>query len=86
MSINIGNRILYESRNGEYLTGEIVNIWKNNGKDITDFIACLDPGLYILLKPNYPNWCLLDYCYLFLENSQLPISFQSPGSALVVNM
>ena len=60
MNINIGDRIIYqdEDRDGEYETGEIVDIWENN-EMITGYFATLESGLYVHIKPNSLNWCKL---------------------------
>jgi hypothetical protein len=57
MTINVGDRIIYqdEDTNGVYETGEIVDIWNNNGS-FTGYFAALDSGLYVHIKPNYQYW------------------------------
>ena len=54
MAINIGDRIIYKDAdtNGEFETGEIVDIWSNN----KGYFAALDSGLYVHIKPNYQHW------------------------------
>ena len=56
MHINIGDRIVYTDRDGAQLNGEVVDIFKNNSKEITDYFVELDSGQYVNEKPNYPNW------------------------------
>ena len=46
---------------------EIVGIWSNNSKEITDYIALTDSGKMIRVKPNYPNWCKLVGCICTLR-------------------
>ena len=67
MDINFGDRILYEDSQGQCLKGEIVDIWKNHRKEITDYISLIDSGKMIRVKPNYPNWCKLEECVCTLR-------------------
>lgn len=87
MAINIGDMIIYidEKRDGECVKGEIVDIWRNHGNEITDYFVALDSGSYTHVKPNYPNWCKLDHRFLNLEKNGLSISFISPRCALVTS-
>ena len=61
MTINIGDRIIYkdEDRDGEYETGEIVDIWRNSRDTIIGYFTVLNSGLYVHIKPNSLNWCKL---------------------------
>ncbi|UCC17091.1 MAG: hypothetical protein JSU58_00625 [Dehalococcoidales bacterium] len=61
MFINIGDRVLYQNEDSDrtYLTGEIVDIWRNRKNEITGYFAVLDSGLYVHIKPDSSNWCKL---------------------------
>jgi hypothetical protein len=58
MSFNVGDRVLYKDNiiNGEYLKGEIVDIWKNNRNKITNYFVTLDSGIYVQFTSHNPNW------------------------------
>lgn len=88
MSNNVGDLIIYadKDRNGVCIKGEIVDIWKNKRKEITDYFVVLDSGQYVTVKPNYPNWCQLDTRFIDLLRNGLSFSFLSPRCALVVNV
>ena len=87
MAINIGDTIIYvdEETKGECVKGEIVDIWRNNSSEITDYFVALDSGLYTHVKPHYPNWCKLDNRFFDLEKNGMSFSFLSPRCALVVS-
>jgi hypothetical protein len=87
MTLKIGDLIIYadKERQGECIKGEIVDIWTNNGNEITDYFVVLDSGQYITVKPHYPNWCRLDTRFLNLAKNGLSFSFLSPRCALVVD-
>ena len=55
MEIKIGDRIIYrdEDRGGVYFIGEIVDIWRNSRDRIIGYLAELNSGLYVHIKPNY---------------------------------
>ena len=87
MAVKIGDLIIYkdEHTNGECEKGEIVDIWRNHRKEITDYFVSLDSGLYVHVKPNYPNWSKVDDRFLNLERNGFSFSFLSPRCALVVS-
>ena len=87
MAAKIGDMIIYvdEEKDGECVKGEIVDIWRNRNKDITDYFVALDSGLYVHVKPNYPNWSKVDDRFLNLEKNGFSFSFLSPRCALVVS-
>ncbi len=62
MSFKVGDRVIYKDtvRNGEYLKGEIRDIWKNNSEMITGYFAELDSGEFIHIRPNYNKWSKLE--------------------------
>ncbi|OGN89170.1 MAG: hypothetical protein A2158_00275 [Chloroflexi bacterium RBG_13_46_14] len=88
MAINIGNTIIYvdEERNGECVKGKIVDIWKNNSGEITDYFVALDSGRYTNVKPHFPDWCKVDDHFLCFDNNRLSLSFLSPGYAFAANV
>lgn len=59
MEFNIGDRIRYNSENGNgsFLRGEIVDIWKNNKDAITGYFATLDSGVFVQIQPDNLRWC-----------------------------
>jgi len=61
MAINYGDRILIEGSDGECLKGAIVDIWRDNRKEITDYIVQFDSGALIRIKPN-SDLCTSDEC------------------------
>ena len=62
MVISYGDRITIKESDGEYLHGTIIDIWRNNTREITDYIVQFDSRI----KPQNPNWCKSDdYSYLF---------------------
>ena len=63
MDIQIGDKILYKDED----KGSIVDIWRNNRKEITDYLVDLDSGTFINIKPNYTNWCKLEECFYTLR-------------------
>ena len=87
MAVKIGDLIIYknEDKNGECEKGEIVDIWKNRHNEITDYFVALDSGLYVHVKPNYPNWSKVDDRFLNLEKNGFSFSFLSPSCALVLS-
>ena len=88
MSNNVGDLIIYadKDKNGACIKGEIVDIWKNNSKEITDYFVVLDSGRYVTVKPNYPDWCQLDTRFIDLLRNGLSFSILSPRCALVVTV
>jgi len=58
--MNFGDWILFEDRDGLWVKGEVVDIWKNSRHEITDYIVLLNTGRTVRIKPNYPNWCKLE--------------------------
>ena len=87
MAINIGDMIIYADKetDGKCVKGEIVDIWRNGSRDITDYFVALDSGLYTHVKPNYPNWSKVDNRFLDLEKKGFSFSFLSPRCALVLS-
>lgn len=79
MAINIGDNIIcvFNQKDERCLKGEIIDIWKNHGGEITDYFVELDTGLYTNVKPNYPNWCKVDNRFLCFENKRLSLSLLS---------
>ena len=66
MVISYGDRITIKESDGEYLHGTIIDIWRNNTREITDYIVQFDSGVSVRIKPQNPNWCKSDdYSYLF---------------------
>ena len=55
----IGDRVVYEekSEDGGNIQGEIVDIWKNNRNNITNYFVTLDSGIYIQFTPRNSKWC-----------------------------
>ena len=68
MAINYGDRILIEDNDGECLKGAIVDVWRDNRKEITDYIVLFDSGVLVRIKPN-SNWCKLDDCVYTLTKT-----------------
>ncbi|MFC1947949.1 hypothetical protein ACFLXY_08530 [Chloroflexota bacterium] len=66
MAINYSDRIIIKDRDGEYLNGTIVDIWRDNTKEITDYIVQFDSGVLVRIKPHNLNWCKSDdYSYIY---------------------
>ncbi|MBN2075375.1 MAG: hypothetical protein JW762_07480 [Dehalococcoidales bacterium] len=59
MVLHIGDRVIYED-GGEPLTGEIVDIWKNNQERITGYFVILDSGIYVQFLPDNLKWSKLE--------------------------
>ena len=88
MAINPGDIIIYvdKEKHGECVKGEIVDIWRNHGMEITDYFVALDTGKYTHVKPNYPSWCKVDEHFLYFKNNRLSVSILSNRGAFPVNV
>jgi hypothetical protein len=55
MESKIGDRIIYkdEDKYGVYFFGEIVDIWRNSRDKIVGYLAALNSGLYVHIKPKF---------------------------------
>jgi hypothetical protein len=55
MESKIGDRIIYkdEDKYGAYFIGEIVDIWRNSRDKIIGYLAALNSGLYVHIKPKF---------------------------------
>ncbi|UCC16409.1 MAG: hypothetical protein JSU58_08570 [Dehalococcoidales bacterium] len=62
MAFEVGDRVIYEDMgiNGECIEGEIVDIWKNNGEQITNYFVTLDSGTYVQFTPRNLKWSKAD--------------------------
>lgn len=62
MAFNVGDQVIYEDTgiNGECIQGEIVDIWKNNSKKITNYFVTLDSGIYVQFTPRNLKWSKAD--------------------------
>lgn len=58
MAYKIGDRVIYEERgiDGERIEGEIVDIWRNTGRGVTNYFVTLDSGIYVQFTPHNPKW------------------------------
>ena len=63
MTLKVGDKILYKDDD----KGLIVDIWRNNRKEITNYIVDLDSGTFTNIKPNYPNCIKLEDCFYILR-------------------
>ena len=61
MTFSIGDRVIYEEKDidGECIKGEIIDIWRNTGKRITNYFVTLDSGIYIQFTPHNLKWSKL---------------------------
>ena len=87
MAVYIGDMIVCQDRDrgGECVKGKIVDIWKNNDGEITDYFVSLDSGLYTHVKPNYPGWFKIDECLSYFTNNRLSLSFLVSRDVLALN-
>ena len=62
MAFNVGDMVVYEDKgvNGESIRGEIVDIWKHNRKDITDYFVTLDSGTFVQFTPHNLKWSKIE--------------------------
>jgi ribosomal protein L35AE/L33A len=51
MRLEVGEKIVYENRIGESITGKIIGIARNNINVITTFTVALDSGQYVQIPP-----------------------------------
>ncbi|HEY95899.1 MAG TPA: hypothetical protein G4O15_13290 [Dehalococcoidia bacterium] len=58
MTFNIGDRIVYRdsNRHGVYITGVIIDIWRNSRDLITGYFAKLDSGVFVHIQPDNNKW------------------------------
>jgi ribosomal protein L35AE/L33A len=62
MAFKIGDRVVYEEKDtdGGCIKGEIVDIWRNTGKRITNYFVTLDSGIYIQFTTHNLKWSKLE--------------------------
>ena len=52
MAIKYGEKITIIDNDGGYSKGVIVDVWKDNSKEITDYIVQFDSGKSVRIKPD----------------------------------
>jgi hypothetical protein len=62
MALKIGDRVEYkgEDIDGEYLQGEVIDVFKNSRSFITSYFVILDVGMLVQFRPHNLNWHKLE--------------------------